>query len=406
MLYATNQRSPSYFISISLCLLITLFFAACSGPGGTSGSTSTPTASGSTTTTSTGHATVTPTTTPQIQLGTQPCPDAVKTPAHWDAIIPTQANVTKVESVLCGNLVGNTTLQALITVRSNGSGALLDVYVYNHITDPNPTQIFRLQNLYKGDAKISGYNTVLTAEVDSASSVNKNSTANASLVVDLYREFKWSDGAGTLVPVTFPGIFPDLTRYQAETAQQAVNQGQQPWRLSATQTAQTLAASQNLLKWNPNSPATIVSGGGQHDTDAVVNVKNTNVVSNTITVTMSRLEGNSNGGIWEVTAVTTSGMSITAPPARNLLSSPMTVTGTGNAFEGKIGRVFVLDHLYSTIGQADANGATGNGSTTFSTNMSFSPTFKNGDEEGLLVLYSYSNANGSIAGAVMLKELL
>ncbi len=246
-----KRRYTSLCTSVTLFLLITLALAACSGPGGGSGSTSTPTVS---TTTTAGKATVTPTTTPQIQLGTQPCPDAVKAPAHWDAIIPTQANVNKVESVLCGNLVGNASLQALVTVRANGTGAILDVYVYNHITDPNPAQIFKLQNLYKGDARISGYNTVLTAEVDQASSVNKNSTSNAALVQDLFREFKWSDGAGTLVPVTFPGIFPDLTRYQAEAAQQEVNQGHQPWRLSATQTAQALAASTNLLKWNRQLP--------------------------------------------------------------------------------------------------------------------------------------------------------
>ncbi|MEO8956237.1 MAG: hypothetical protein ABI396_12720 [Ktedonobacteraceae bacterium] len=393
----------SLFTSVTLFLFATLALAACSGSGNGSGSASTPTVS---TTTTTGKATVTPTTTPQIQLGTQPCPDAVKAPAHWDAIIPTQANVTKVESVLCGNLVGNASLQTLITVRANGTGAILDVYVYNHITDPNPAQIFKLQNLYKGDARISGYNTILTAEVDQASSVNKNNTSNAALVQDLFREFKWSDGAGTLVPVTFPGIFPDLTRYQAEAAQQEVNQGHQPWRLSVTQTAQALAASTNLLKWNANSPATIVSGGGQHDVDAVVNVKNTNAVSGTIIVTLSRLEGNSNGGIWEATSVTSHGMSITSPQERTRLSSPTAVTGSGNAFEAVIGRVFVLDHLYTDIGHADARGVIGNGNTTFSTSVTYTPTFKNGTEEGVLVLYSYSNANGSISGAVMIKEML
>ncbi len=138
----------------------------------------------------------------------------------------------------------------------------------------------------------------------------------------------------------------------------------------------------------------------------MVNVKNTLAVSGTIIVTLSRLEGNSNGGIWEATSVTSQGMSITSPQERNRLSSPTAVTGSGNAFEGVIGRVFVLDHLYTNIGQADARGATGNGNTTFSTSVNYTPTFKNGTEEGVLVLYSYSNANGSIAGAVMIKEML
>jgi Immunoglobulin-like domain of bacterial spore germination len=277
--------------------------------------------------------------------------------------------------------------------------------VYDHITDPSPVQLFKLQNLTKGDAKISVYNTVMTAEVDPNSSINKG-RPNANLTQDLFREFKWSDGAGTLVPVAFPGIFPDLTRYQAEADQAQVNQGHQPWKLSATLTAQALAASQNLLKWSPDAPATIVSGGGSHDINAVVSVKSTHASGGTITVTMSRLEQNSNGGIWEVTSVTSPGISITTPQDRDRLTSPTTVTGKGNAFEGKIGKVIVLDHLYTDIGHSDAKGASGNGSTTFSGTVSYNASFKTGIQEGVVVLYSFSNADGSVAGAVMVKEML
>jgi hypothetical protein len=206
--------------------------------------------------------------------------------------------------------------------------------------------------------------------------------------------------------VAFPGIFPDLTRYQAEAAQAQVNQGHQPWKLSATLTAQALAASQSLLKWNPNSPATIVSGGGTHDINAVVSVKSTKPGGGTIKVTMSRLEQNSNGGIWEATSVTSNGMSIIVPQDRDRLNSPATVKGTGNAFERVIGKVFVLDHLYTDIGHANATGAIGNGSTTFSSSVTYNSTFKGGIQEGVVVLYSYSNADSSIAGAVMVKEML
>ena len=185
-----------------------------------------------------------------------------------------------------------------------------------------------------------------------------------------------------------------------------MNQGHQPWRLSATQTAQALGASQSLLKWNPNAPATIVIGGGSHDLNAVVNVKSTNPGGGTMRVTMSRLEQNTNGGIWEATSVSTAIMSIIAPLDRDRLSSPVKVTGSGNAFEGKIGRVIVLDHLYTNIGQADATGAIGIGNTTFSASVTYTSSFKTGIQEGVVVLYSYSNADGSIAGAVMVKEML
>jgi hypothetical protein len=407
-LWLTRQLSYNkrLFIGMSLLLLVFLVLTGCSGIGGGS---ATPAASGSPTPGggNGASATTTVSATPVVRLGVQPCPEAVKDPTHWTVIIaPT--STSKVESVSCGNLRGTSSLQALVTVRNEGSGAILDVYVYDHITDPSPVQLFKLQNLTKGDAKISVYNTVMTAEVDPNSSINKG-RPNANLTQDLFREFKWSDGAGTLVPVAFPGIFPDLTRYQAEADQAQVNQGHQPWKLSATLTAQALAASHNLLKWSPDAPATMVSGGGSHDINAVVSVKSTRAGAGTITVTMSRLEQNSNGGIWEVTSVTSPGMSITTPQDRDRLTSPTTVTGKGNAFEGKIGKVIVLDHLYTDIGHSDANGTNGtagNGSTTFSSNVSYNASFKTGIQEGVVVLYSFSNADGSVAGAVMVKEML
>lgn len=397
-------RHTSVYVGMSFLVALLLLLTACaSGGSGNGGNGSATPKAGSGTPASTVGATPTGTVAAGVALGARACPDAVKSPSHWTAIVAPQTGA-HVESVICANLIGTPTLQALVTVRSDGTGAVLDVYVYNHITDPNPTAIFKLSGLYKGEAKISGYNTVLTGEVDGNSSINKNVGDNAGLTVDLFREFKWSDGAGTLVRVSFPGIFPDLTRYQAENDQAQVNQGHDPWKLSATQTAITLAVS--LLKWPTNAQATIVSGGGSNDVDAVVNVKNPKPAGGTITVSLSRLEGNSNGGIWEATSVTTKGLSITAPQSRDMLLSPVKVTGTGSAFEGVIGNLVVLDHLYTDIGHANVKGATGMGSTTFSTTVGFKPTFTNGIEEGVLALYVTSNADGSIAGAVMMKELL
>jgi hypothetical protein len=66
----------------------------------------------------------------------------------------------------------------------------------------------------------------------------------------------------------------------------------------------------------------------------------------------------------------------------------------------------VLDHLYNTLGKASATGVVGNGPTTFSTNLYYQSTFPAGIQEGVLVLYARSNANGSIAGAIMVKVLV
>ena len=242
--YLWISKSP--LISIFFVFILALTLISCSGSS--NGSSSSPSKPQSTTPLGNSNSTTTDSTSPGINTGPQPCPDAVQIAAHWDAIIPTQNGVTHVEKVICGYLSGTTTLQALVTVRYQGTGQLLDVYVYNDITSPDPTQLFKLQSLYNGAARISAYNTVLTAEVDQYSSINAGKS-EVEMTRDLFREFQWSDGAGTLVPVSFPGIFPDLTRYQAEDDQVQVNHGQDTWKLNAAEVARNLATDTHLLNW-------------------------------------------------------------------------------------------------------------------------------------------------------------
>ena len=126
------------FIGTSFLLFLALALTACGGIGGGNSGSAKPTA------------TITTSPTPVVRLGAQPCPDAIKDPAHWTAIIaPT--TTSKVENVSCANLKGMPSLQALVTVRYDGTGAILDVYVYDHITDPSPVQLFKLQNLTRGE---------------------------------------------------------------------------------------------------------------------------------------------------------------------------------------------------------------------------------------------------------------
>lgn len=390
------MRRACYLLSALLALALLL--AACGdNNGGKPKSVSLSTQH----TRSTGTTTSTPTS--KTASGSQPCPHAVSAASYWNPLIPTQASVSRVENVTCAYLKGTSSLQALVMVRYLNTGSLLDIYVYDNLSAANPAQIFKLQNLYQGMAKISPYNTLLTSEVDRASSVNHNQPQSA-LKQDLFREFKWSPDANTFVQVAFSGLFPDLTRYQAENDQGEVNQGHTPWKLSATETAQSFGAS--LLQWDPHATATLVSGGGSGDANAVVKLRDTVPGSDTITLTMNRLEGKTSNGIWIVTAAATNGLSITQPQTGSLIRSSTTVTGTGTAFEGVIGKVAILDHLYANIGQATAHGAIGNGQTTFSTSVTAQPTFTNGAEEGLVMLTEENNAGGGSAGIAIVKVLI
>lgn len=390
-----------YLLLLPCLLLVGMLLSACTGGGtasATPGSGTANTTTGSTHSSSAASGLAANTPVASVPLGKQPCPTAVSATAYWDPLIPTQADVNQVESVTCAYMLGTSTLQSIIAVRSQGTGAVLDVYVYTNILDPAPKRIFSLLGLYKGKLQISAYSTLLTAEVDQNSRVN-NGVGTSGQTVDLYREFAWFDSAHTLVPVSFPGIFPDLTRYQAENDQQQVSQGQQSWKLHADTVAAMMA--NTLFKWSTNIPTSIVSGGGAHDQNAVVTIKRAADSSTTIRVSLSRLEGRANG-IWLVTDVETNGMTLSTPKNRDLLSSPIAISGLDSTFAGHVGSVTVLDHLYNDIGHTNTSG---NNNTTFNTTLSYTSTFKVGTQEGVVALYSY-NADGSIAGALLLKELL
>lgn len=342
------------------------------------------------------------TTTAGIQLGPQPCPAAVQAPMHWNAIVGANATRT-VEGVICGYLMGVPTLQAVVKVHS-GAKFLLDIAVYTAITSTKPVRIFALSRLLQGDVSISNYNTLLTAQVDPDSSQNTR-RSSAEQQVDLYREFKWSDSAGTLAPVAFSGLYPDLTRYQAEFEQHEVNTGQgfQQWRLSAITTAKNFA--QFVLGWDPTAPTTVVSGGGMHDARAVVLIKNPAAGGTIITLSLSRLELNTNGGIWEVTDVATEGMALTSPHSAQQLTSPVQVTGSQAALAGELTTITVFDHDRTAIGQARLPQASGAGNTSFALRVPYAASFQGGAQEGIIVLYRYTG-NHIIAGAVMVKVLL
>ena len=219
-----------------------------------------------------------------ILLGSQPCPSAVQSSAHWETITGI-SSTQKVEGVMCGYLIGVPSLQAVVKVRYGGTDSLLDINVYTNIMSMHPSRIFRLQGLPHGDVSISNYNTLLVGEIELKPG-QQAGAPTTQVQQDLYREFKWSDGAGTLVQIAFPGLYPDLTRYQAEFEQREVNTGQgyQQWRLSAVTTAQNFA--EFILGWDSNTPTTVISGGGTHDAKAIILLKNASAGSATIKLSL------------------------------------------------------------------------------------------------------------------------
>ncbi len=377
-------------INLFLVLLLSFFYTACAFSWGNA---SAPPRSVST------PSTPTPTTS-GIALGVQACPNILQNPALWTPSIALDSNQS-VERVLCGYLLGIPVLQAVVMVRHTGGNGLLDIFVYTDITSAHPIDVFSLTGLMHGDAKISGYNTLLTAQEDPNSFYN-----NAQIgqwTVDLYHEYKWSDTAKSLIQIPFSGIFPDLTRYQAESEQITVNNGRdyQQWRVSAILTTQHFAV--KLLKWPSDTPATIVSGGGLHDVHAKVEIKQP--ASSLLTVFLDRLELNANGGIWEVVDVHDAGLELTLKNAQPL-TSPAIVTGSCTTTDGTTSAIEILDHLYSESATAVAWGPNTTGPVTFSKSVPYIVSFKGGTQEGMVILLVSNTSNHMLIGIALLKVLL
>src|SRR5205807_580440 len=98
-------------------------------------------------------------------------------------------------------------------------------------------------------------------------------------------------------------------------------------------TAQIFA--ETVLLWPNAAPATVVSGAGTHDARAIIQVSNPAAGNASIQVSLSRLELNTNGGIWEVTDVATTGMALTTPQSLQQLASPAQMNGSATLVAGE-----------------------------------------------------------------------
>jgi hypothetical protein len=126
----------------------------------------------------------------------------------------------------------------------------------------------------------------------------------------------------------------------------------------------------------------------------------------TTTITLKRLEGNTNGGIWEITAVQSKDFGITSPPVgpSTLIKSPVTVKGFGWQFEGEVGNVVIQDHLYTEFGREIARGTGGFTKSSFAVDVPYTSSFQGGAQEGIVVLYE--NSGGGIPVVAMEKVLI
>src|SRR6266496_63476 len=317
------------------------------------------------------------------------CPSTI----NWDSLVGTHANVSKVQKVTCGALEGSGTLLALINVRYYSPDAKLDFYVYSNLNGA-PVQVFKMQGLLTGDAQISPANTIITAEIAS----NGLPTA----VPDLFKEYQWS--GGSFVQVMFPGIYPDMTYYQAEQDQAAVNAGRDTWKTSGFPILDTLAL--RLCHW-PKTFDKTLTYDSRHGI-YLVQVNNLGPGGGGFVAKMFRLD-NVVTNIFEVMQITPldGTTSLNLPTSGETITSPVNVSGSTLANTNVLAHIVVYDDSKIAIGDSGAiHSPYSGGFVHFTSSVSFQPN-AHGMQEGIIAFFITTQNNIDLSNqVVMIKVLL
>ena len=338
---------------------------------------------------------------PVINFQITGCPSTLSA-IKWDSLVGTKSSVNKVQKVACGTFE-NGALAALVNVRYYSSDAKLDFYVYDNLLS-TPNRRFAVQGLIGGNTEISSTGTILTAE----------NPTNDPLGPSVFKEYQWN--GTSFAQILFPGIFPDMTHYQAEQDQANVN----------AQLAQTTATpTANNSVWQ-NSAFQVVSKMAQdifHWSSSLI--KNTVVTYNTPTSTFiiqTTNYGPGGGGfittlfhldnvptnIFEVKQVTSiDGSTLLASPTNDLtqpLNSPVRVSGSYRSSGTLVGRVALYSDTYIVVGDTGSIRGSTSGYATFTPAVNFHLNSR-GLQEGLLVLYVSNQNNIDASNQVVVAKV-
>lgn len=343
---------------------------------------------------------------PTITLQVTGCPSTLS--LNWDSLVGTHANVNKVQKVICGSLEGSGTLQALIDVRHYSSDAKLDYYVYDNLFG-TPYRRFNVSGLLNGDALISSVGTLITAEI-SPNDIIKGSP-------DLFKEYQWN--GSTFEQILFPGIYPDMTRYQAEQNQTLVNSelatlppGQSPlqirdnWRLTSGAVVSHMA--QGLFHWLPaNYKVTLPPFAARLSILSIV-VTNLGPGGGGFIATVHHLNEVATNvfEVWQVSSIDGNSL-LSSPAAYARLTSPVIMSGGSVASSNILGQVVIYDDIYINVGASGPiHSSISTGYVQFTNSVSYHLNAQ-GLEEGLVAFYPTNQNNIALSNqGVMVKVFL
>ena len=335
---------------------------------------------------------------PTITLRVVNCPAGLSS-FDWDHLVGTTPRLNKVQQVMCGSLEGSGSLVALINVRYYSADARLDYYVYDGLFG-SPRRTFAAAGLLDGDAQISALGTIITAEIGPGDSLKANP--------DVFKEYQWQNGA--FAQVLFPGVFPDMTHYQAErdqaqlNAELAAGRKADAWKATFFGPAEHLA--RDIFHWVNIHTASVAFSN--HNGVYVVAVTNLGPGGGGFEASMFHLDyGITN--IYEITRVASidGSVSINAPAASAEVASPVTVSGGAVASGGILGKIVIYSDTYiSDGGSGDIRSAAPGGYVNFTSSVAYQLNAP-GVQEGAVAFYATNqNTTGSSNQVIMIKVFL
>ena len=340
--------------------------------------------------------------TPTITLQVSGCPSLS---INWDSLVGTHANVNKVQKVICGNL-GTGSLDAVVDVRYYSSDNKLDYYVYDNLFG-TPNQRFSGRGLINGDAVISSVATLTTAETNPGDAIQG--------AVDLFKEYQWN--GSTFTQILFPGIYPDMTRYQADRSQalvsaeiaalqpgQSQNQIKDSWRLTAGGVAAHLA--HDIFHWN-GATVTLPQGSSK-SLDFTLQVTNNGTGGGGFFATVHHYNEVATNifEVWQVTA-TDGSSGISNPTVDAQLTSPVSINGSAIANGSVLGQVVIYDDMFIAVGTSgEIKSPASSGYVQFTVTVSYH-LGTSGLVEGVVAFYPTNQNNISLINqGVMIKVFL
>jgi len=327
---------------------------------------------------------------PTITLTVSNCPTLS---FSWDSLIGAKAGVDKVQTVTCGSLEGPGSLTALVGARYYTPDAKLDIYVYDNLNG-NPTKRFSVQGLLNGDVKVSPSNTIMTAEATPG-----NSTPT---LPNLFKEYQWNGTSFT--QVLFPGIFPDMTSYQAHQSQAMVNANMpnEGWRTSGFGVLDMLT--RRVFHW-PQTRDQVVTFSTKNNV-YIVESFNLGAGGGGVVATLFHLDNRPNT-IFEIKQLTSidGGLTVNTPAAGTQLTSPISASANYTANSGILVRVVLYDNIFFAFEDTGAiHGSASSGAVTFTQLVPYQLDSK-GLREGVVAFYATNQNNISLSNDVVLVKV-